>query len=821
MNPHRLLLALASSLAAVLSAQTDTTPPSTPANLTCTEEVPGATVIAWTASTDDIGVVDYGIYRDGALLADTGGALSYTDRSTVPGHSYRYTVTAIDASSNQSPESAPAIATFAPGASLPAFPGAEGFGARITGGRGGEVVYVTNLNATGPGSFFAAMAIPRPRYVLFKVSGVGAPSTRWDDNFNVREGSVTVAGQTSPAGVVFRGLYSESRYGSGPSARDNIILRHLRSRDGVDQDNLRLLDSSNVIVDHCSFAWAGDECAQVGSTFNHTLQHCIFAETLGDHWDRGGILVKYSSAGHPLDNISFHHNLLYRLGARLPQIDCNDGLCERCETNSPVSIESSWNLLWDSASDIAFKDHYLNPWGQHYRAPFHLNYVGNYAHVRSTYPYGLFGFTYGTIDQIYYHDNRLNLYPTFADLDLVFCCNNFATNGPNTRVPAAAVFAPHAFPALTPGTPGDARIDETAAAVGAFPRDPMDRRMIERIRSRQISSTHWSEAEANDAFALDWTTPPPPPLDSDDDGMPDAWELHNGLNPLAQDHNGKELSVRYTGVAGYDNLECYLNRLSDHLISRTALTTGAAHVYPLALTASATPSTFAPGTVTTIAITVTPVSPNAIATVELAADTLLAPYQFPSPATLDITAERAGNVWTHSLAVPASRDPGDYEILVHVRDHSGNDGYTLIPVAISSPPPATYAAWRAANFTGADLTNDAVSGPDADPDATGLTNLARYAFALPARGAIANPITVGTTASAGASYLTLTFPRRTAAEGLTYTLESSPDLATWTAVPDRTYSAGAGPITAQDTVAMGTAPRRFLRLRITGPPSFP
>jgi len=132
-------------------------------------------------------------------------------------------------------------------------------------------------------------------------------------------------------------------------------------------------------------------------------------------------------------------------------------------------------------------------------------------------------------------------------------------------------------------------------------------------------------------------------------------------------------------------------------------------------------------------------------------------------------------------------------------------------------PPAVYATWRAANFTGADLTNDAISGPDADPDGCGLSNLARYAFDLPARGAVENPITLGTVTAAGASYLTLTFPRRTTAADLTYTLESSPDLATWAAVPDRTYTAGSGPIIAPDAVAMDSGPRRFLRLRITEP----
>ncbi len=130
-------------------------------------------------------------------------------------------------------------------------------------------------------------------------------------------------------------------------------------------------------------------------------------------------------------------------------------------------------------------------------------------------------------------------------------------------------------------------------------------------------------------------------------------------------------------------------------------------------------------------------------------------------------------------------------------------------------PPATYATWRAANWVGADLSNDALSGPLADPDRAGVSNLQRYGFALPAHGSVASPVTPSTATSGGASYLTLTFPRRATADGLTYTLESSPDLVTWTAVPDRTYTAGSGSITAQDAVAIGTVSRRFLRLRVT------
>jgi hypothetical protein len=134
-----------------------------------------------------------------------------------------------------------------------------------------------------------------------------------------------------------------------------------------------------------------------------------------------------------------------------------------------------------------------------------------------------------------------------------------------------------------------------------------------------------------------------------------------------------------------------------------------------------------------------------------------------------------------------------------------------------APVPQTYAAWRTASF-GADAANDAIAGPNADPDGCGLTNFARYAFALPARGSVANPITLGSVTVGSDTFLTLTFPRRTSASDLTYILESSTDLVTWTPVAGRTYSAGSGPITAQDAVAMGTASRRFLRVRVSASP---
>ncbi len=143
--------------------------------------------------------------------------------------------------------------------------------------------------------------------------------------------------------------------------------------------------------------------------------------------------------------------------------------------------------------------------------------------------------------------------------------------------------------------------------------------------------------------------------------------------------------------------------------------------------------------------------------------------------------------------------------------------YSITTIEITAAAQANYAAWRALNFSGTDLASDAISGTAADPDGAGLANYARYAFNLPARGPVANPITLGTTTVDGATFLTLAFPRRAVAADLRYTVEASSDLVTWTPVSGLSYDPGADPVTARDSVAMGSTSRRFLRLRVAAP----
>ncbi len=164
-----------------------------------------------------------------------------------------------------------------------------------------------------------------------------------------------------------------------------------------------------------------------------------------------------------------------------------------------------------------------------------------------------------------------------------------------------------------------------------------------------------------------------------------------------------------------------------------------------------------------------------------------------------------------------------YSYQVVAVDAAGNaSGFSAAIDAVAHDEAYTsFATWVAGYFTAAEQADNAVSGPDADPDGCGLTNFARYAFALPARGPVANPVVPGTADTFGGRVLTLTFPRRSDAADLNYRVEASTDLVTWLPVPDHTYTPGTpATVTAEDIVPLTAAstPRRFLRVRVTVTP---
>lgn len=473
----------------------------------------------------------------------------------------------------------PALA--AQGQTLAAFPGAEGFGAIASGGRGGSVIYVTTLDPDPPGaipgSLNWALRQAGPRTVLFKVSGVIHGIA------NVVHGNLTLAGQSSPGGITVRGFICDGHYER--NACDNLIVRHLRSRPGWNlplppggerlDDALRLDGINRAIFDHVSLAHATDEAVQISWASDITIQDSALGETVGDHADRGGVLLNYSHPEHPQDRIALIRNLWYRVGGRVPEITCEasnydglPGLVDSCQ-NAPLNLELANNLYADPGFVLWYnRDVDQNPAAGAYRI--RMNAQGNRFITRPGYLYGMF--LHDLIDvadnELFVSDNRMSAYPDFADYELFHCCNDFAASAPNT-VPGSAVrrSVRHPFPAVgyLPGASLTANLPHRA---GAQPPDPLSRRWRDSSLSGSFPPVDYGTPLADDTFALDFDpmNPPPAPADTDGDGMPDAFEIAHaglGLDPAVPDANGAALSLPFTGVAGYTNLECYLNWLAD------------------------------------------------------------------------------------------------------------------------------------------------------------------------------------------------------------------------------------------------------------------
>ncbi len=222
---------------------------------------------------------------------------------------------------------------------MKAFPDAMGWAAYTPGGRGGQIIRVTNLNASGPGSFAAAVAAQGPRIVVFEVGGV---IDLQQHSISIQEPFLTIAGQTAPSpGITF------IRGGIGIRTHD-VIIQHIRVRageagaekqSGWEVDAIAA-NASDIIVDHCSCTWATDEnisasgprfagesVEQWRSNTAHrvTLSNCIIAEGLshsthakGEH-SKGSLIHDNTTEIAIIGNLyasNKQRNPLFKGGAR-------------------------------------------------------------------------------------------------------------------------------------------------------------------------------------------------------------------------------------------------------------------------------------------------------------------------------------------------------------------------------------------------------------------------------------------------------------------------------------------------------------------------
>jgi hypothetical protein len=456
-----------------------------------------------------------------------------------------------------------------PQADIAAFPGAEGGGKYSFGGRGGNVFVVTNLNDDGPGSFRWACEQGGARTVVFNVAGVIQLKTP----VMIRAPYITIAGQTAPGdGVCIAG---ESVWIN----THDVIIRYMRFRRGI--TNVGRRDDAiggnpvgNIMIDHVSASWGGDENMSMYrhmyndstgkiedkfGTVNITIQNSIFSESL-DTWNH----AFGSTLGG--ENCTFMRNLWADNTGRNPSV--------------------GWNGVFNFVNNVIFNWVHRSVDGGDYRAQF--NIINNYFKPgpltpkdnpvghrilkpesgRSKLAYHVYGRAYVT-GNIMEGNDRV----TKDNWDGGVQVEEEANAG--TYTDDIRVFKPLPMPVITimPAKEAYAYVLENAGAT--LPkRDPVDARIVEQARTgvikykegvklpetqfkhRRLPIDSYKQGIITDISQVggypDYKGTPY--KDSDKDGIPDDWEIRNGLNPknatdAAADRNKD----------GYTNIEEYLN----------------------------------------------------------------------------------------------------------------------------------------------------------------------------------------------------------------------------------------------------------------------
>jgi hypothetical protein len=403
---------------------------------------------------------------------------------------------------------------------LPAFRGAEGFGATTPGGRGGKVLLVTTLDDYLPkkeqpiaGSLRWACQAAGPRLVAFGVGGL----VELKAPLRITEPALTILGQTAPGG----GLCLKN-YGLEIRDTHDVVVQHLRVRPGdvarQPLDGLSVYRSQRVVIDHCSVSWAIDETLSVtgAGCSDVTVQWCLISESLHDSVHPKGP-HGYGSLIVTGGNVTFHHNIYAHHSNR----------CPRPGTGGEGS------LLLDFRNNVIHD-------GKGYSSTdrVRMNYVGNAIHQ----PRGPVFRVGGPATLAYAQGNQLvgkldaDDWSLFAD-----------ATGDNRRD------EPFDCAPVTTHKAAEAYELVLAACGATLPkRDAVDARVVDQIRSgtkRLINSQDdvggWPDLDAGE-----------PPTDNDQDGLPDEWERTHRLDP----ENGNDSADLAT--TGYAWLEEYAHSLA-------------------------------------------------------------------------------------------------------------------------------------------------------------------------------------------------------------------------------------------------------------------
>ena len=514
-------------------------------------------------------------------------------------------------------------------AQAPAFPGAEGHGRYVTGGRGGKVIHVTNLNDKGTGSFRAAVTGNSKKIIVFDVAGVIPLASDLTIGANT-----TILGQTAPSpGITLR--YYTVR------PEDNCIIRFIRLRRGQEKDINDGADATwqrnktGIIFDHCSFSWSIDEVASFYDNNNFTMQWCTVAESLTN--------PGHSKGAHGYGGIwggklaSFHHNFVGHLMNRGPRFNG-----ARYGWTGYTSNKDYDTYKWENpvqAENVDFRNCVMyNAQGTCYGGPGggQINIVNNYfkagpSHsLKSKTLNGIkvsvsSGKERGSQDRITQvtvssSGNSDKKHPEYYEMTSRYFISGNTTETTKGTVTknqdwkgvvydkGTYTYNGERYSADKKNFYGDAvahqtidgvscvkiKMDNPAptgevtthSAAEAFSkvlayggaslyRDEIDARYMEEAKTGtaqykgSITQSPGIIDKVSDVNGYTESTfgtaSRPADFDTDKDGIPDAWELANGLNP---NDDSDALTYSLDGKGYYTNLEVYANSLVEDIMKR-------------------------------------------------------------------------------------------------------------------------------------------------------------------------------------------------------------------------------------------------------------
>lgn len=436
-----------------------------------------------------------------------------------------------------------------------AFPGAEGFGKYTTGGRGGKIYVVSNLNDDGEGSLRKAVVSNSPRIIVFAVSG----TIHLKSKLNIK-GNVTIAGQTAPGDGICLTDYPVSLSG------DNIIIRFLRFRMGDRYQNQGKVHGGgsddafsgsgrkNIIIDHCSMSWSTDEVFSVYKGDSTTLQWNLISEPLNYsyHFETGDKDFENHGYGGIWggQHLSAHHNLFAHCNSRNPRLNGT----RLGATEELVDFRNNVIYNWGHNNVYGGEGGKYNIVGNYYRSGPSTsksvkNRIINPSFLKET----------GT-GKFYVADNKV------ADFEEVTKNNSLGVHLDKGVVveDMKDVLVDKSFDVVQlPKETASQAYEKVLKSVGAIlpKRDTLDQRIIKEVIARtgriidvqggfvhgtayEVSKSAWPNLQSK-----------PAKEDADKDGMPDDWEVKMKLDANRNDSYLFSLNKNYT------NVEVYINQL--------------------------------------------------------------------------------------------------------------------------------------------------------------------------------------------------------------------------------------------------------------------